>query len=411
MLLAMVSATAGAAEWRLADDEWARLGRLAVGEKAQLAAAGSRGTDGQLAFRRVEIRAPGARAWAVRDGRREPLDATGQVFLIGRDPVSPDWRWALVLDADGALAAGAVYGDRGLQPLRTYRDAGNLVLRAYDPEDLLPDGVGLDFQCGNDSLTAIPGYQPPVQLQSSPGRASASRSGPLRVGVLAIDTDKEWLDRRFEDDVHAAAAWIEQLMHITNVIFERDLNLRMLQGETILRVGSDPYETDSSPANSTILNEFGAYWSANFASIDRTHAALISGRSSAENRASGIAWVDSYCETRSSGGSYSVNQLFYGSWVPEVSSARIFAHELGHNLGSSHTHCYTPPVDQCFNAQSGCYSGPVSCPAEGTGTLMSYCHFPESSGGANCGPSRLELHPTVAETIGGRIAARVPSCI
>ena len=88
----------------------------------------------------------------------------------------------------------------------------------------------------------------------------------------------------------------------------------------------------------------------------------------------------------------------------------LFAHELGHNLGSAHTHCYSPPVDQCYRAESGCYSGSVSCPGAGPGTLMSYCNF-GAPNGANCGSNQLVFHPTVITRIGQSIAANTPACI
>ena len=394
-----------AADWLIAERDWQALSGLEPTQSLDLVAPTRRQTDARLRFSRVDLYAPGARVWKVTAQGRTPLPLSGQRVLRGHDPVRSDQHLVLVFSANGELAAGAVHGERGLEALRTYRDVDGVRLRAYPVEALLPDGASVDFVCANDSLPTLGTFNPTVPRATAPVRADT-----LRLGVLAIDTDKEWLQRRFGDDTSTAQAWIEQLMATTNLIFERDLNLRMLQGDTLLRVGSDPYQQNASPVNRAVLEEFGAYWASQYGDIVRTHAALISGRSSAENRASGIAWLNSYCRTASLGGSYSVNQLYYASWVAVAGSASIFAHEIGHNLGSPHTHCYDSPVDTCFNAERGCYSGPVSCPAEGSGTLMSYCNF-SSPSGAGCGQNRLELHPTVAGRISELILANMPACI
>ena len=49
---------------------------------------------------------------------------------------------------------------------------------------------------------------------------------------------------------------------------------------------------------------------------------LLSGNGSSGNSASGIAWVDSYCQTSSNGGSYSTNQIFTNSGI---ANARVTA--------------------------------------------------------------------------------------
>ena len=96
--------------------------------------------------------------------------------------------------------------------------------------------------------------------------------------------------------------------------------------------------------------------------------------------------------------------------IPVTFDVRVIAHEIGHNAGSPHTHCYSPPVDQCFNAQSGCYSGTPSCPPGGSGTLMSYCHFSPPNG-AGCGSNLIEFHPTVVSLFAGFIAGHTPGCV
>jgi hypothetical protein len=67
----------------------------------------------------------------------------------------------------------------------------------------------------------------------------------------------------------------------------------------------------------------------------------------------------------------------------------LVGHELGHNFGSHHTHCYSPPIDECFAGEGGCYGGETSCPAAGHGTLMSYCHHK-----SGCGKTQ-DFHPRV----------------
>lgn len=358
---------------------------------------------------RIELYAPGAGVW-VDDGQdRRLLDRSAQRFFVGR-AANGQGRLVMMFDAESRDWQGAVYGPAGLHSLRAYADERGVRLLALPSDALLPDGVTLDSSCAVDHFPEVQGFAPGMTAPQPVSQRQGRQDG-LRLGVLALDTDKEWLDRRFGNNTAAAASWTEQLMLTTNLIFERDANLRMQQGDTILRVGSDPYSVGGSAVNQARLEEFGSYWFNNQGSVQRTHAALISGRSRNGNSAAGIAWLNTFCREQSAGGSYSLNQLFWNSSVPLAASARLFAHEITHNLGSPHTHCYNPPVDQCFNAEQGCYSGPVSCPSGGQGTLMSYCNFPTSAGGANCGPVLSELAPRVAELVDTRVTANTPSCL
>lgn len=388
--------------------DWQKVRSLDVGQSLSVSAVPLGGGHlGEVRFERIALRHPDARVRVIERGQERLVSPTGRVILMGRPVGHPEYRVGLLINVASESVTGAVYGPAGLEMLRGYATASGFWLRAYRSEVLIPEGRQVHSSCRNDELEGLSG---PAAGTAASDTGFEQRGTDVRLGLLAIDTDSEWLDLRFNDDTDAALDWIEELMVITNTIFEADVNLRLLQGDTTLRVGSDPYTQDGSPAGSAELEEFGSYWENNMGAVERTHAALISGRSSAGNQASGIAWVNSYCQEQSNGGSYSVNQLFTADWVPLSASANLFAHELGHNLGSVHTHCYNPPVDECYNAEDGCYDGPVSCPAGGTGTLMSYCHFGEPSG-ADCGSNSSTLAPTVATLIGNRVEENFPTCL
>ena len=233
--------------------------------------------------------------------------------------------------------------------------------------------------------------------------------------VVAVDTDNEWMAGK-GNNTTTAMNFIIQLFVNMNVFYERDFATRLLIGTTFLRTTTDPYPTESSIFN--YLNDFGEYWRVNYPNIDREFALMLSSQNIGSLSFSGVAWLNQYCNKgalQNGGtetfGSYSMNRIGTSASVGFVS--QFVAHELGHNFGSPHTHCYTPEVDQCYNGEGGCYAGAVSCPTfsgNNRGTIMSYCHF-GAPNGAGCGTSNEIFHPTVIGLISGRIASNFPSCI
>lgn len=360
---------------------------------------------GRVRLERVRLLATGARVRVLHEGIARPLEREPRRIFRGSAVNDPRLRIGLLFDPASGALTGAIAERGKLRTITRAESAAGTSIIVRDLDRQSPAGTGLDFSCGNIDFEHPGG----ASFASPPETATARGSEQLRYGVLAFDTDKEWLDKRFGDDAIAANEWLEELLVISNTIFESQLGLRMLQGDTLLRVGSDPYS--GSQANQAFLEEFGGHWQNNYGHIERTHAALISGRSSSGLSAAGIAWVDTYCAEQQQGGSYSLNLLFHSSSVIVGFSARVFAHEIGHNLGSEHTHCYTPPVDECYAQEDGCYSGPVSCPGGGSGTLMSYCNLPAGSGGADCGQNKLELASPVETLLNQRIDANTPACI
>ncbi len=370
----------------------------------------------RLNLQSVELLAADAQTLVKSGARSEPLSYAPRFFLgEGADGS----RWGLLNHGEQWHAAG--FADGQMRSYSVELKQGRLSLSMQAEQDL-----ELSFQCGTSGeMASLSGISLPLEVRAlgnvfgPPGEGAV----PTRAAVIAIDTDNEFLFKRFANNTLGAITWIDQMVLQMNVVYERDLGLRFVRGTTFLRVdptnppnfNDDPFNNNATPANQAQLIEFGQHWQNNHANQPRAFALLLSGKSSSGLSASGIAWLDRYCSTNANNGSYSVNQVFHSSQVPISASLGIIAHELGHNMGSVHTHCYNPRIDTCFSGEEGgCHVGPVVCPVDNPGvpnrgTLMSYCHF--SAPSANCGASQLIFHPTVITRLNQRINANTPQCI
>jgi len=367
------------------------------------------GVREMIRLRRVDVYAEGARIIAVEGTKEKELPRSTQLYFRGSSLGESDTRIGLSVDPETGAFYGIVLNRDELSEILG-PGAGDSY-RIGRPDVLRPGMPTLHQSCASDRLPPDPSYEEilPSSIPSAPIFIKAT-SEALYSAVIAFDTDEEWLYYRFSNDTDDATTWISDYINEANVMYERDLQLTLLVGTTYLRTGNSPFDTDpysvnESPANGNILSEFGNYWAANYDGVDRVFAQLLSGKSSSDSSSSGIAWLDGYCEHQSSGGGYSVFEAFKASWVSMSSNIRVGAHELGHNFGSHHTHCYDPPIDQCYNQESGCYAGAVSCPAKGPGTMMSYCHF------NGCGSNQILFHDRVANLIDSYREAHTPWCI
>lgn len=107
-------------------------------------------------------------------------------------------------------------------------------------------------------------------------------------------------------------------------------------------------------------------------------AHLLSGRS----LGGGIAYLNSLCST-STNVAVSANLTGAETEYPIYSwNVMVVTHELGHNLGSPHTHSCSwngnnTAIDGCGNIQGSC-PDPGNPPNSVGGTIMSYCHLTSS---------------------------------
>jgi len=377
---------------------------------------------------RFEAVVPGARLTLHgQDGESvRPLPAT--VHLRGRaEPGGA--RVALAVREDGELRALLADGD-GLALARA-RDGQPLVFAR-----VAPDAAVAPFTCGAEGLEgpdgAVETIEPLVAALGSPELAG-------HTARVALESDYEYYQRF--GNATAASEYALDLVAFASTIYEAELGTSLAVASVSLwTTASDPWTQGNSLC---ALYQFGAEWNADHAGEERTIAHFLSGKSTG----GGVAWVGVLCSgaftvsgvscagmasSGSYGGGYGYTGNLSGSFDPGDPQPGwdiiAVAHEIGHNFGSPHTHCYagyggvSDHVDQCASStSSGCYAGTVKTlpgvdsvtggsAGQRNGTLMSYCHL--LSGGYN----NIELgfgldHPygVAAERVPQRMAAHVAS--
>jgi Metallo-peptidase family M12/S-layer homology domain len=228
------------------------------------------------------------------------------------------------------------------------------------------------WSCAADELPAALTQMAEPSFPAFPV-AEAPLAG-LKQAAVRVDTDYEMYDKH--DSPEAVAAWVATLYGALNVVYERDLDLHLSLAEVhVWSTNTDPYVSTNTR---TQLDEVGDWWHANrpMGSYPRAIVHFLSGK----NVSGGIAWLSVLCSGDFGsggghyGGAYGVTQA-YGTYPLQTWDQYATAHETGHNAGSHHTHCYTPPIDHCYGSEAGCYSGPNENPGAGNGTIMSYCHL------------------------------------
>jgi hypothetical protein len=375
-------------------DEWP----VAPGERAP------------VVLTRFDAYAPDAKIWKVgRGGALTEVPRSKLAFFRGSAAGDPESRVFVAVDPATSTFSGFSSTAAGFQEIRPLRE-----IEPQAPASEHFVGAAEPLIAGTGE-TAWSCDQSGAPLEFLENKAEASTTLPiyeeaitsLHSATIAVDTDNELINTKFGGSVTTATNYIASLFASMTVIYERDLLIRLVQGTTFLRTAADPYTSTGSTFDK--LQEFGNYWNANNSGINRAAAAMLSGRGGAG--AAGIAWLDVLC-SKTSG--YSYTQLYTSGTTLRTGEVMVVAHEIGHNFGSPHTHCYNPPLDNCYNTESGCYTGTKSCPTSTTingvpnvtGTLMSYCHL----GGIGCTTSNV-FHPGSVALLQPKIQNKVNVCI
>lgn len=395
-------------------------------------------------LREVPVFAPAAEIVVQDEAGQQAVVRPSTRFLRGNVRGMPGSRVAISVTDDGKIAGLASDGYVTWKIAPRPHDGALEGVMLEEGEDLAPS----NFRCGAEDLPDLQILQPEPLAMQQPLPPLALTGDEFFQITVAIETDYEFF--QIFGDAQAAATYIGNLFNYINSIYEEETKTRLVVGDVFLWSSSNQPWIENSKT-SCRLYEFGRYWRDNRAGVERTVAHFLSGRS----LGGGIAWLDTLCftaQTVSSPtgcasigndlvfGGFGLSAGLAGSYQTQAGiawDAFVVAHEIGHNVGSRHTHCYggiggnSSPVDACYNQESGagCWTGITGLPGVGslsgglsgerTGTLMSYCHLLQGGLGniaATFGhdhPFGAQAHrvPALMASRVAAVAANDPTCI
>lgn len=296
-------------------------------------------------LRSVPVIAPDARIIRMTSGGEVPASSGPTVSVLA------DGHGSLIFVTPSGAASGIRIGSDTLHTLEV--DWASRTARtgiAIEPS--VPAGAALP--CGLDTGTL---HVPPDGTATTRGMSPAA--GP-RVASLAVDIDRAYLDR-FNGDETAALNAVTATIASVSAIFERDIDLRLqITQARIWSTGGEPW------GDPPVLSQFRSWWLEHDDAGQFRFVHLISGHRNTPF--GGIAYLATACDD----GAFAISAFLAGNAAPpdaapslEWWDTNVIAHEMGHNLGTAHTHDgYDPVIDDCGNS--------VSAPR---GTIMSYCHL------------------------------------
>jgi len=304
----------------------------------------------------------------------EEVSATGvrripirpRAYFTGRIRGEPDSRVLVVAGerhVEGFVISGGEtypFGPDGAGGHRAYA-MRDVALGEYPPprqlcaNDLHPDVVEGPARAAR-ALREL-GVAPPPRLLAA---------DTLLTAQVAVVTDYE-LFQKFGTP-EGTTDYVGTLVAAANTIYERDVSVTLSVPKVrVYTTSIDPWvESDTELALYEVQDEWTNLAPFFGAGVDLVH--FVSGK----DANGGIAYLNAACDDQSF---FGLSQVYGGFDLSNPSSVWdviVFTHEIGHNLGSPHTHCYSPPVDKCYAAEPGCYSG---APERSRGTIMSYCHL------------------------------------
>ncbi|MBN1633436.1 MAG: zinc-dependent metalloprotease [Ignavibacteria bacterium] len=200
---------------------------------------------------------------------------------------------------------------------------------------------------------------------------------------MYFEADYE-LYKDFNYNLNDVGNFVTGFFNVVSYMYQRE-NIPFTLKSIEVWTTADPYSYYEDPY--TILMLFGGNSKDDF---EGNLAHLIS--SGHNQQLGGIAWVGVLCQefnSLDSSGRFAFSNIEpdYNGFPTYSWTVNCVTHEIGHNLGSMHTHaCWWPlpnntigALDSCYYAEQGfCFP----TPKPSVGTIMSYCHLWIGQGGS-----------------------------
>ncbi len=205
----------------------------------------------------------------------------------------------------------------------------------------------------------------PVDFHMEP--VSSSRSSQNKKVSVYIECDNH-LYKNLGSSSARVSDFTTGLFNIVSILYKNE-EVELEISEIKIWSTPDPYPNTSAKK---ARNDFASRLNGNF-NGDIAHL-LSNYKVNGTPPNGGSANIDVLCD-KDIAVSYTNVTTSYLNYPTFSWTAYAVTHEIGHNLGSPHTHsCLWPtgPIDNCWCPEGGCTQGPEPT---SSGTIMSYCHL------------------------------------
>lgn len=311
----------------------------------------------------IEFPFQGNSTLRIRLKRADIFTSTFQVFTSS-DPATPfpyekgQYYWGVIEGMSSSLVALSFTRDEIMGFIQTEDKHYTLGKLENDETHIL---------YATDNLEADPGincYTDETHDMSSKGSDhGGSRIGPTNCVKMYIQVDYDIFLNK--GGVQQAADYVNGAFSQVSILYANE-EIELVVNELFVWNTADPF---NGPTTSNYLSQFRTYLNGNY-NGDLAHLVGLNG-------GGGIAYLDVLCNNYSGVGYSAVNTTYNN--VPTYSwTVMVLTHEIGHNLGSPHTHACSwngnnTAIDGC--GPSAGYSEGCNGPIPPSGTIMSYCHL------------------------------------